>query len=166
VAVTGLVVAAVGYLLISRWPADLPAAEHLLGLPVADTDLAIAGFGLGLVIAPVSAAVLRLVPPTSHGVASAAVVVARMTGMLIGVAALTGWGLYRFGQLTATLIAPLPFGVDEAEFTEQLAEYNAAVSAALLTQYNEIFLLTAVICLLGAGLALLLPARRRVSLPS
>ncbi len=165
VATTGLALAAAGYLLMSRWPADVLAAVHPLGLPVADTDLAIAGLGLGLVIAPVSTAVLRLVPAGAHGVASAAVVVARMTGMLVGVAALSGWGLYRFGVLTATLSTPLPVGVTQEQFAAQIAEYNRAVSAALLTEYREIFALTAVICLVGAGLSLLLPTRRRVSQP-
>jgi len=159
VSVVGLLIAAGGYLLISRWPVDVLAATHPFGLPVLDTDLAIAGLGLGLVIAPVSAAVLRVVPATSHGVASAAVVVARMTGMLIGVAALTGWGLYRFGVLTATLNTPLPIGVTQEEFATRMAEYGRALAAALLTEYREIFLATAVICLAGAGLSLLLPAR-------
>lgn len=165
VAVSGLLVAAAGYLLMSRWPADLFAAVHLFGLPVPDTDLAIAGLGLGLVIAPVSTAVLRLVPPAAHGVASAAVVVARMTGMLVGVAALTAWGLYRFGQLTAALDTPLPFGLTQEQYAAALADYNSAVSAALLTQYGEIFALTALICLVGAGLSLFLPAHRRVTPP-
>jgi MFS family permease len=159
VSVAGLLIAAGGYLLIANWPVDVLAATHPFGLPVLDTDLAIAGFGLGLVIAPVSAAVLRVVPAASHGVASAAVVVARMTGMLIGVAALTGWGLYRFGVLTATLNTPLPIGVTQDEFVTQMADYSRALSAALLTEYREIFLVTGVLCVVGAGLSLLLPAR-------
>jgi hypothetical protein len=55
--------------------------------------------------------------------------------------------------------APLPIGVTEEEFAAQLADYNQALSAALLTEYREIFLITAVICLAGAALSLRLPAR-------
>jgi MFS family permease len=157
VAFAGLVIAAGGYWLISRWPVDLLTARHNLGivtLPVLDTDLAIAGLGLGLVIGPLTSATLRVVPAAHHGIASAAVVVARMIGMLIGIAALSAWGLYRFNQILATL--PKPTGTNLREIGAALA---ANTRLAYVMQYGDIFRITAIVCGVGALLGLLISGR-------
>lgn len=157
VAFSGLLIAAGGYWLISKWPVDLLAARHDLGLftlPTLDTDLALAGLGLGLVIGPLTSATLRVVPAAQHGIASAAVVVARMIGMLIGIAALSAWGLYRFNQI----LAGLPSGTGN-NLTERLAAQAARVRVAYVMQYGEIFGITAIVCIVGALLGLLISGR-------
>lgn len=147
VTVVGMVIATAGYVRISGWPVT-PGGLSM------DIDLIVAGIGLGLVIAPVSSAILKTIPAVQHGVASAAVVVARMMGMLLGVAALSAYGFHRFQTLTADLDTPLPFGVAPETYQKQLEVYTQAVKAALHTEYSEIFLITAVLCAIGAVVAL------------
>ncbi|MCK0175256.1 MULTISPECIES: MFS transporter [Mycobacteriaceae] len=154
----GLLIAAGGYWLISMWPVDLLSARHDLGLftlPVLDTDLAIAGIGLGLVIGPLTSATLRVVPAAQHGIASAAVVVARMIGMLIGLAGLTAWGLYRLNQYLQTL--PFPPGANT--LAERLAAEADRYRTAYVMQYGDIFIATVVVCVVGAFLGLLIAGK-------
>src|ERR1700749_5131973 len=122
-----------------------------------DTDLAIAGVGLGLVIAPLASASLRVVPSAQHGIASAAVVVARMTGMVIGVASLSAWGFYRLPQLVSKLSATVP---QNASLLERITSQATLYRLAFAGMYGEIFKVTVVICVVGAVLGLFIGSRR------
>ena len=162
VAFVGLLIAAGGYWFISKWSVDLLTVRHNifgLSLPAMDTDLAIAGIGLGLVIAPLTSASLRVVPSAQHGIASAAVVVARMTGMLIGVASLSAWGFYRLPQITAELAAKAPRLGKNANPLERALAMGDLYRQAFAGMYGEIFGATVVICIAGALLGLLISSR-------
>jgi hypothetical protein len=120
-------------------------------------DLLVAGLGLGLVIGPLSSAALRVVPAAQHGIASAAVVVARMTGMLIGVAALSAFGLYTFNQKLAHLSASVPAN---ATLMERVAAQATLYLIAFAEMYGDIFKITVGICVAGALLGLLVSGRK------
>jgi MFS family permease len=153
-ATLGMALSTIAFWLIAGWPAAILQARHHLGplsLPRADVDLLIAGLGLGLVIAPVTQATLRASDPSQHGVASSAVVVGRMLGMLVGIAGAAAWGLHRFKELTANLNVPLS---DAEEVI-----YNRKLKAALRIEYHEVFLITVGICLLGVVASLFLGKR-------
>ena len=157
----GLLIAAYGYWLIHYWREDI--MDHqvnvfgLFSVPTIHANLLVAGLGLGLVIGPLSSAALRVVPAAQHGIASAAVVVARMTGMLIGVAALTAWGFYRFNQIVAGLTAAIPAN---ATLFERVAAQGSMYLKAFAMMYGDIFEVTVVICLAGALLGLLVSGRK------
>jgi len=159
-AFTGLLIAAGGYWFISKWSIDLLSQHHnifgLLSLPALDTDLAIAGLGLGLVIGPLTSASLRVVPSAQHGIASAAVVVARMTGMLIGVAALSAWGFYQLPRIVAKLSTQVS---PDASLTERVLHQATLYRQAFAEMYGGIFTATVVICAVGALFGLLISGR-------
>lgn len=148
--IIGMAVAGLGFVQISNWALD-PTVASYGPLPRMDADLVIAGIGLGTVIAPVSSAILRLVPSTQHGVGSAGVVVARMMGMLVGMAAVSAYGFHRLQTLVADLKLPLDF--KSKTYLADVAAFKQGVKQALHTEYREIFLITAVLCFLGAILA-------------
>lgn len=155
----GLLIAAGGYWLISTWPVDLLAYRHdffgLFSLPALDTDQMLAGFGLGLVIGPLTSAVMRAVPAREHGIAASGVVVARMTGMLVGLAALSAWGLYRFNQILAG-IPKVPGG----SLAEKMAATAHNSKLAFAMMYGEIFGITALVCVVGAVLGLFIGSNK------
>jgi MFS family permease len=157
----GLLIAAYGYWLIHYWRQDVMDQRHnvfgLFSLPAMHADLFLAGLGLGLVIGPLSSAALRVVPAAQHGIASASVVVARMTGMLIGIAALSAWGLYRFNQILAGLSAAIP---PNASLMQRLAAQGDMYLQAFAMMYGDIFKVTVGICVVGALLGLLVSGRK------
>ena len=158
VAAVGMLIAGFAYWLVSHWGLDVLSAHHQVGpvsLPTFATDMALAGVGLGLVIGPLTSAALRVVPPAQHGIASSLVVVARMTGMLIGVAALTAWGLYRFNQILATLPA-----VQADNLPAKIAAEAERYRTAFAMQYGSIFFITTIVCLVGAFFALFIGGRK------
>ena len=96
-----------------------------------------------------------MVPAAQHGIASSLVVVARMTGMLIGVAGLSAWGLYRFNQILATLPST-PADTLAAKVAGEAIRYRTAFAM----QYGSIFFITTIVCLAGAVFALFIGGRQ------
>jgi MFS family permease len=147
VAVLGLATAALAFVLMTRWQAN--ELSHRLG-PVrpAELVLGLCGLGFGLVIAPLAAAVLDATRRREHGLASSLVVLARTSGMLLALSALTAFGLHRFYSLLAAY--PPPTG-DDLHARLKLLEQH--VTSALVEEYHEIFAIAAALCLLAALVA-------------
>jgi MFS family permease len=145
-AVAGMVLAAAAFTQMAGWQ----AGELTLRLgPVALADVALiaCGLGFGIVIAPLAARVLELTRAEHHGLASSLVVLSRTMGMLIGLAALTAYGLYRFHQILGTPQLTDPDVRARVDHLERL------VAAAFLQEYREIFAVAAGLCLLAALVA-------------
>jgi hypothetical protein len=104
----------------------------------------VCGLGFGVVIAPLTAAVLSLTRGQSHGLATSLVVLARTMGMLVGLSALTAFGLYRFHQILGTPVLTDPTLRARVDHLAKL------VAAAFLQEYREIFTAAAALCAVAA----------------
>ncbi|WP_299520654.1 MFS transporter [uncultured Serinicoccus sp.] len=128
VAAPGLALAAVSILAMSRW--ERASLAELVGTTLA---LAGAGLGVGLAIAPVNDAALADAREDGHGTVSSLVVVARMVGMVVGLALLTALGLRRFHLEVGTLADPTDTDalLDAAVVQVQTVLTGAGYAAAL-----------------------------------
>ena len=92
----GLGCAIGGILLLGSASADTARGVLLVGL-------AAFGLGFGLTVTPRSTAAVESLGPRLYGMASAAVTVARMAGMAVGLAVLTAFGTGRIETLSVVL---------------------------------------------------------------
>lgn len=127
VAGAGMLLAAIALWFASDW------GRGSLDSPGATIGLLLIGLGVGLAIAPVNNAALADAPVGTHGTASALVVVARMTGMVVGLAVLTAISLHRYYAAVAELPdrADIAALVDAAISQVQTMLLGASVAAAL-----------------------------------
>jgi EmrB/QacA subfamily drug resistance transporter len=128
----GLLMTAVGFVLMSTWSPDESRGRMAF-------HLALAGFGFGLVTSPIGTATLDAVAAELRGVASGLVLILRLMGMSVGLSALTAWGLHRFQVLSD------PYSVTE------LGQVIGSITTQVL---NETFLAAAVATVAGIVLAM------------
>ena len=136
----GLGLTAAGLAVMTTW--ERGSLEELSATIV----LALTGLGVGLALAPVNNAALTQADADTAGTASALVVVARMVGMVVGLALLTAIGLHQYYGAVAAL--PDPTDVE-------------ALRDAAVTQVSSVFRGAALAAGLGALCALALGVGRR-----
>lgn len=104
-------------------------------------EIAIVGVGLGLTMAPISAALLNEAKPNQLGVSAALLLIMRLVGMTLALSSLTIYALQR---------------IDERVANMSLAQNTNPYLLATYNQMNELYLIGAGVCLLGLLLGLLL----------
>ena len=122
--------------------------------------LVLCGFGFGLAIAPVNAALLAVVPRWAHGICSALLVVARMVGMLVGISGLTAIGLRRFWIAQQQIAPPSELCPSDPA---NCPAYVDALRDAALTQIHTVFAGAAVCAGVAAVLAPVLLRTRQAA---
>ncbi len=144
--IAGLLLAAAAFIQMSGWSAN-ELSFQAGPFRIADLSLGLCGLGFGIVIAPLAARVLELTQAEHHGLASSLVVLARTMGMLVGLSALTAFGLYRFKQILGTP------QLTDPDIEARIQHLERLVGAAFLQEYREIFLIAAGMCVLAAAIA-------------
>lgn len=119
-AVGGILMAVVGFGLMTTWTQEVT-------YPTMGVHLILTGVGLGLIMAPVAAAVINSSPPEHRGTSSALVIIFRLIGMTIGVSGITSYGLRRQRILSLHMLSDNP---DLAE----LSRVGVAVAEQVISE--------------------------------
>ncbi len=148
-ALVGLILAGLGFWLMHLWPIQVSPGQMT-------ASTLIGGSGFGLVIAPISTSAINAVRNSQMGMAASIVTVLRMTGMILGLAALTSWGLGRFYDVVNSTQLPAsikPFSPAYTAFEAHLT------TVAAHDVFTSIFLAAGVLCLVAIVPACLLEGR-------
>ena len=153
-ALLGVALMALGFGLLGRWTLDIVE-------PWATLDLMAGGLGFGLVIAPVTVAVLDNTTDDQKATGSGLVTVMRMLGMIVGLSVLSSWGQNHFEHLVGTFDLPLRLAGESLEaFEARAAAYEDSVLAATLEWFQDVFFVALVVAAAAVVPALWLGRRR------
>ena len=112
-------------------------------------QLVLLGIGFGLVIAPIGTAVINAAPESQRGIASSLVIVLRLIGMSVGLAALTAWGLSQFNNRRTQIELPdLP--LSDPIYQKALTDALTQLTVDVLT---STFVVSAIIAILALCIA-------------
>ena len=148
-AILGLILTALGFWLMHLWPMNVGEWQITI-------STLIGGLGFGLVIAPIGTTAINAASRRQIGMASSVVTVLRMVGMILGLAALTSWGLGRFRSLAAAFVPPK--GVSAFSPTYNTLYGNYLIGAAH-NVYTAIFLAAGILCVIAILPALFLDGK-------
>jgi MFS family permease len=149
-AALGLLLSALGFFLMHLWPLDVNWLQIT-------TSTLIGGLGFGIVIAPIGTTAINAVRSTQMGMASSTVTVLRMTGMIIGLAALTSWGLGHFHALMLAFQPPPGAKPFDSVYNAALTRYATAAGHDV---YTSVFFAAGIITLIAVLPALLLEGKQ------
>jgi len=157
----GLVIAVVGFLMMSFWKVEMASQAvalfagsgargraDLLETGFMAAGLLFAGVGIGLTIAPIGTAVVNAVRDQERGMASSLVIIVRLIGMSVSMSSMTAYGLRRTTILGREMLKP----EDALDF-----EKTARVALDAVTRITaEMALISVAVAAAGVGVALLL----------
>ena len=156
-AAVGLLFASIGFWLATGWDLDI-------GEPELTIHLLTVGFGFGLLIVPIALAGTETVGEDIRATAASMVTALRIVGMTFGLAALTAWGVARFGVLAADIRLPLgEAGQTTAEAQAQLDQFTERINDAGLALFQEFFFIAAAVCLIAVIPAVLMIINKTAS---
>ena len=143
VIITGLAISATALFFMSQW-------GLLISDPQMSINLVFAGFGFGLVIAPLFFVVIETCPDDYKATAASVITLSRMVGMALGLAALSAWGMEHFIQLTGHLELPLPI-TGESSFALAIRQerYIDVLNHASVTLFQHFFRISASLVLIA-----------------
>jgi len=154
-AVSGLLFCFVALLFMSRW-------NELIKDPLMSYHLLMAGFGFGLMIAPITTSAINSSSTKNQGSAAGIISSSRFLGMTFGIAALSAWGSQRFQDLLLSIDLKITgtgvLGTPPSGFENQLIR-------AGVNLFHDFFMIGSVLCLIGIFPCLLLVKPRRAKEP-
>ena len=128
--IIGLLLSGLGFFFLSRWTLDIAD-------PYMTLHLVTVGLGFGLVIAPLATAVVDSIGSKQRAIGSSIVVMTRMIGMIIGLAALSSWGMGNFQIMTAGMTL------------EEIMNTPEEVIQITLNLFHDFFIASIFICIAG-----------------